>query len=151
MLVSITRPGVVETPLATIKPFSDYQPGIRDFRVVGVSLSGRYLLTQPLTPGAWLYDFSTESLVTLDFFIYGNQQVVWVGKETFIALTDKGVIRYDLSAKKMDVLVSPKDIGLETLWGGGTLSPDGHFLAVYRVGSNGAMGAQIEVCTVHSP
>lgn len=150
-LVTIQGQNATVERLSDIPPLSEYGVGFRDsgFWVMGLSPDGRYVILQPETADylIWLLDLNLNEVTTLNFRSRGEMRVIWISPNTFIALTDMGVIQYEIETQNTNILATPEEIGLDSL-GYGSLSPDGHFLLGYRSGENGNVDSNLVVCDV---
>jgi hypothetical protein len=131
--------------LTDLSPFSTYGEGFRasNFRVMGISTDGQYILIQPETMDniSWLYNLNTAELSTINFAVRG-EQVIWLNATTFVAKTDVGVVQYDIQKQIIQTLVASKVLPSE--W-----SPDGRFLlGMIFDGSGAILNNKIAVCRI---
>jgi hypothetical protein len=128
-------------------PWSDSQAMGGDFVIAGLSPDGRYLLTQPLTGNLWAYDLEKKQQIPLDFTLWGDQHTVWTSTTAFRAITNLGVIEYDLLNQQRSVVGAPDDIQLNNTSSSTTLSPDGKFMLTPRIVNSGP-DQRLDVCSL---
>lgn len=138
-LIRLVNGKVTIQRLDQLKPISDILPPTKNYFLHGISADGRYLLITPELAKyeTWVIDFSQQKANGLGFYIYGGIKVAWTSPSEFIGIAAAlGAIRYDIVTGKQEVLAQPSEIGLNEpnlrndafVIGGGSLSPDGHYL-----------------------
>ncbi len=144
-----TTSGTVQH-LAEIKPWSLYQPAYEQFTVAGVSSDGKYIISQPATPNLWLYIAGAPDFISLDFHLLGDLRIAWKNASEFIALTNRGVISYNILNNNYVILKTISQLNLtDDDDSRDSLSPDGKYLLVQHNGANGVTTAdEIDICTI---
>lgn len=135
--------------LADVAPLDGYGDNFKasGFFVMGISPDGNTIIMQPETVDylMWSVDLAAKKITTLDFSMRGRPSVSWLDETTFAAVTDKGVIAYNLADQTTTILASPESIDLSTL-NYAQLSPDGTWLTGERLGENNSHS--IEICRI---
>jgi hypothetical protein len=133
--------------LTDLSPFSTYGEGFRasNFRVMGISTDGTYILIQPETMDniSWLYNLDTAQISTVNFSIRG-EQVVWLNATTFVALTTTGVLQYDIEKQIAQTVFADETLkSVVESW-----SPDGRFLIGQYSGIDETTERKFVVCQI---
>lgn len=123
-LVRLEVDGVHKSDLTRTSPWKElgfelFSRSIIGYWFAGMSDNGRYLVFQPdaipvdekTEHNAWIVDLTTKHLIKPDFFLMGDFQIRWKNDNTFIALSNLGVIEYNIRQRTILVLLSPDDIG----------------------------------------
>jgi hypothetical protein len=112
--------------LLEASPLTIYGTGFYEsnFRIKGFSPDGNIVLIRPDVSEyvSWMVNLADQTIDEMNFSLYGDR-VVWRDDQTFITITNLGVIQYNLQTNEMKIIVSKMEID----GAGESLSPDGRF------------------------
>jgi hypothetical protein len=115
---------------------------VANLRVYGISPDGKYIVGMPeLNYETWLFDWDQNEVHVLNFSLHGDN-VVWLNNTTFVAMTNLGVIEYDVEDRAMKIRPTTESIASFA----GNLSPDGKFNLIQQWG--GTENTGLWVCRV---
>lgn len=133
ILVSFADNQITTQNLTDILPWSQYGTPFEPYFVAGVNPSWRYILVRPLSINKTLvYDSISNQITELDLSI--DDHVSWLSETSFLALSGKSIIRYDLETKQVQTaLYLPTVLPTTNLWNWqNQLSPTGEYVAIYE-------------------
>ena len=161
--VTLGQDGIRKTDLTALAPFKElglgaFQNSVYGYWVAGLNPSGTTLILQPdgftineiYEHNAWIFDLTKATLQKPDFVITGDFQVRWKDDSTFIALSNLGVIEYDIRTQSTRVLLTLEETHAQ--WFGNndaSLSPKADFV-ISRSGAKSDdfdMGA-VRICAI---
>jgi hypothetical protein len=137
------------TVLQDLQAFRSLGQYGQGFTVMGINHEGRYLIIDPILIDnrVQIFDWETQTWEVLAFKALGERRIVWTDTPNqFIALTDQGVIRYDIETEQTEIIKLPSQLGHIAL--SGSLSPTGEYLIGdwYQSNLEGSVARGIEVC-----
>ncbi len=116
--------------LNDVPEFNQVMPPNAGYIVMGLSAEGRYLVIDPQFPPYQMkiFDWQERTWTDLPFKPRGfRRAVVWTAPHEFVAITDAGVVRYNIDTAALEVITEASQLGTPLL-NSGVLSPTGHYL-----------------------
>jgi hypothetical protein len=105
------------------------------FRVVGFSPDGRYLLIVWEDNSLYAVDLRDEQTVDWGMRYRAVSPVVWLDASSFIGVTERGVIQYNLTNQRLTEMLPRAAINMNTL-NHQSLSPTGEYMIAIGISEN---------------